>query len=57
MYAGSDAAKIAYAASYLEGPAREWFRLYVDENTGNISFQTWPRFVAALKAIFGDPDA
>ena len=53
----SDTAKIAYAASYLSGSAKEWFQPHVNETTGVITFPTWASFVAALKAAFHDPDA
>ena len=48
--------RIAYAASFLAGPAMEWFRPYVGEDSA-IEFDTWEQFVAALKAAFDDPDA
>ena len=58
-YTGSNAdnAKIAYAASFLSGSAKEWFQPYVNETTGAISFSTWTEFVTALCAAFEDPDA
>ena len=58
-YTGTNAdnAKIAYAASYLSGSAKEWFQPHVNETTGAISFPTWTEFVAALRAAFEDPDA
>ena len=55
--ANADNAKIAYAASFLTGSAKEWFQPYVNETTGAISFPTWTEFVAALRAAFDDPDA
>ena len=57
-YTGTNAdnAKIAYAASYLSGSAKEWFQPHVNETTGVISFPTWVDFVAALRAAFEDPD-
>ena len=54
---GSEVARVAYAASYLSGSAKEWFQPHVDEITGTISFTTWETFVRALKAAFDDPDA
>ena len=58
-YTGANAfnAKIAYAASYLFGSAKEWFQPHVNETTGAITLPTWPSFVAALKAAIDDPDA
>ena len=58
-YTGTNAdnAKIAYAASFLAGSAKEWFQPHVNETTGAISFPTWTEFVAALRAAFDDPDA
>ena len=58
-YTGTNAdnAKIAYAASFLSGSAKEWFQPHVNETTGVISFPTWTDFVAALRAAFEDPDA
>ena len=58
-YTGNNAdnAKIAYAASFLSGSAKEWFQPHVNETTGAISFPTWTDFVAALRAAFQDPDA
>ena len=53
----ADNAKIAYAASFLSDPAKEWFQPHVDETTGTIAFPTWTEFVAALRAAFEDPDA
>ena len=58
-YTGTNAdnAKIAYAASFLAGSAKDWFQPHVYETTGAISFPTWTEFVAALRATFDDPDA
>jgi hypothetical protein len=53
----NDAQKIVYAASYLEGSAKEWFRPQVDPSTGTIKFDTWTTFINALKVAFDDPDA
>ena len=50
-------AKIAYAASYLDSSAKEWFRPHVDLLTGNTpAFTTWESLVENLKAAFNDPD-
>ena len=58
-YTGTNAdnAKIAYAASYLSGSAKELFQPHVNETTGAISFPTWTEFIAARRAAFEDPDA
>ena len=54
----TDAAKIAFAASYLDGSAEEWVKLHVDLVTGTTpTFPTWASFTQALKAAFDDPDA
>ena len=55
-YQDNDEAKITYAASFLSGPAEDWFQPYVNETTGAINF-TWVTFVQALKNAFDDPDA
>ena len=57
-YTGTNAdnAKIAYAASYLSGSAKEWFQPHVYDTTLAISFPTWAKFVAALRIAFEDPD-
>ena len=55
--ANADNAKIAYAASFVAGSAKEWFQPHVNETTGAISFPTWTEFVTALRAAFDDPDA
>ena len=53
--ANADNSKIAYAASFLAGSAKEWFQPHVNGTTGAISFPTWTKFVAALRAAFDDP--
>ena len=55
--ANADNVKIAYAASFLSGSAKEWFQPQVNETTVAITLPTWASFVAALKAAFHDPDA
>ena len=55
--ANADNAKIAYAASYLSGSAKEWFQPHVDKTTGAITLPNWASFVAAQKAAFDDPHA
>ena len=58
-YTGTNAdnAKIAYAASFLAGSAKEWFQPDVNETTGAISYPTWTEFVSASRAAFDDPDS
>ena len=54
----TDPAKIAFAASYLNGSTKEWFKPHVDLVIGTTpSFPTWASFTQALKAVFDDPDA
>ena len=53
----TDAQKISYAASYLDGTAKDWFRPNVNANTGAISFPTCTAFVDAFKAAFDNTDA
>ena len=53
----TDAARIAYTASYLSGSAQKWFLPHVDQTTATVSFATWATFVSKLKAAFDDPDA
>ena len=54
----TDAANIAFAASYLAGSAKELFKPHVDLVTGTTpTFPTWASFTQALKAAFDDPDA
>ena len=52
-----DAAKIAYAASYLSGSAADWFEPHLDKNTGKVNFDTYIDFAQALKNAYDDPDA
>ena len=55
---GTNAAKIAFAASYLDESVKEWFNPHVDLVTGTIpTFPTWASFTQALKAALDDPDA
>ena len=54
----TDAAQIAFAASYLKGSAKEWFKHHVDLVTGTTpTFPTWVSFTQALKAALDNPDA
>ena len=57
QFANNEETKIAYAASYLVGSAKEWFQPHINETTGDIAFPTWAAFTIALKAAFDDPDA
>ena len=52
-----DAAKIAYAASYLSGSAADWFEPHLDKNTGKVKFDSYAEFTQALKNTYDDPDA
>lgn len=54
-YANNEAARVAYAASYLSGSAKGWSQPKVNETTGAIAYQAWANFVAALKGAFDDP--
>ena len=54
----TDAANIAFVASYLDGSAKEWFKPHVDLVTATTpTFPSWASFIQALKAAFDDPDA
>ena len=52
-----DAAKIAYAASYLTGSAADWFEPHLDKTTGTVDFAIYAAFSTALKNAYDDPDA
>ncbi len=52
-----DAAKIAYAASYLTGSAADWFEPHLNKDNGSTDFATYAAFVTALKNAYDDPDA
>ena len=52
-----DAAKIAYAASYLSGSAADWFEPHLDKNNGKVKFDSYTEFAQALKNAYDDPDA
>lgn len=52
-----DAAKIAYAASYLTGSAADWFEPHLNKDNGSTDFETYSAFVTALKNAYDDPDA
>lgn len=53
----TDAAKIAYTASYLTGNAADWFSPHINYETGAIDFPTFAALMNGLKAAFDDPDA
>lgn len=53
----NDPARIAYAASYLTGSAKEWFLPRINPTTGAINFETYAAFIEGLRAAFDDPDA
>ena len=54
----TDAARISFAASYLDASTKEWFKPKVDLVTWTtLTFPTWASFTQALKAAFHDPDA
>ena len=53
----NDAAKIAYAASYLTGSASDWFEPHLDKTTGAVNFENYAAFATALKNAYDDPDA
>ena len=52
----NNSSKVAYAASYLFGSAKDWFQLHINEHTGTIDFNTCADFVSNLQAAFVDPD-
>ena len=52
-----DAAKIAYAASYLTGFATDWFEPHLDKTTGTVDFADYATFSTLLKNAYDDPDA
>ena len=52
-----DAAKIAYAASYLTSSPADWFELHLDKTTGTVDFDDYTAFYAVVKNAYDDPDA
>ena len=53
----NDAAKIAYAASYLTGSASDWFESHLDKTTGAVDFENYAAFATALQNADDDPNA
>lgn len=49
-----DTIKIAYAVSYLRGPALQWAE--PKSLNGQMEYQVWTDFEKAFKSAFGDPD-
>ena len=49
-----DTVKIAYAVSYLLGPALLWAE--PKSLDGQMEFQSWDTFESEIKSAFGDPD-
>ena len=52
-----DAAKVAYAASYLTGSAANSFEPHLNKDNGSTDFENYAAFVTALKNAYDDPDA
>ena len=50
-------AKIVFAASFLRGPAADWWVPKLNVTTAQTEFTTFPDFLQALRAAFDDPDA
>ena len=50
-------AMILYAASFLRGPARDWWTPHMDTKSGAVRFETYEEFMDALSKAFDDPDA
>jgi len=53
----TDAAKIAYAASFLTGSAADWFDPHLNKTSGARDFGSYGEFAVALKNAYDDPDA
>ena len=49
--------KIVYAASFLRGPATDWWVPKINIITGTLIYATFNDFLRALRAAFNDPDA
>ena len=49
--------KIVYAASFLWGPAADWWVLKMNIITGTLIYATFDDFLRALCAAFNNPDA
>src|SRR5258705_7252985 len=53
----TEPSKVAYAASYLAGSAKDWFQPHINSETGVINFPSFTNFVQSIQAAFDDPDA
>jgi len=53
----TDAAKIAYAASFLTGSAADWFEPYLNKTSSVMDFGSYGEFAIALKNAYDDQDA
>ena len=53
----TDQSRIVFAASFLRGPARDWWAPNIDPRTGAMKFQTYSEFLEALSNAFDDPDS
>ena len=55
----NDQTRVTYAASYLRGPAADWWVPQMNSATGTLdaSVSTYPGFLASLRAAFDDPGA
>jgi len=53
----TDAAKIAYAASFLTGSAADWFEPHLNKSSGAMDFGSHGEFAVALKNAYDNPDA
>jgi len=53
----TDAAKIAYAASFLTGTAADWFEPHLNKNSGATDFGSYGEFAVTLKNAYDNSDA
>jgi len=53
----SNAAKIAYTASFLTGSAADWFEPHLNKNSSTTNFSSYGEFTVTLKNAYDDPDA
>jgi len=53
----TDAAKIAYAASFLTSSAADWFKPHLNKTLGATDFGSNGEFGVALKNACDNPDA
>ena len=49
--------KIVYAASFLRGPAKDWWTPNINPYTSGIKFDTYTEFLTALSNAFNNPDS